>query len=120
MPAPTAALWRQPHNGFPVVTESVACSRGSNWSVYLVRCADNSLYTGIATDVTRRFSEHQAQGPKTARYLRGRAPLALVFQCPAGDRSTAQKLEYRIKQLSKADKLKLVAGDRRLLLSQEE
>ncbi|MEX0738514.1 MAG: GIY-YIG nuclease family protein [Pseudohongiella sp.] len=87
------------------------------WSVYLVRCADDSLYTGIATDVLRRFTEHQAQGPKTARYLRGRAPLTLVFQCPAGDRSQALKLEYRIKQLSRADKLRLVAGDPQLLLS---
>ncbi|WP_281201755.1 GIY-YIG nuclease family protein [Pseudohongiella acticola] len=85
------------------------------WSVYLVRCSDDSLYTGIATDVSRRFAEHQAQGAKTARYLRGRAPLALVFHCPAGDRSAALKLEYRIKQLPKADKLRLVAGELQLL-----
>jgi len=88
----------------------------ASWSVYLVRCSDNSLYTGIATDVVRRFAEHQAQGPKTARYLRGRAPLTLVFQCPAGDRGEALKLEYRIKQLSKVDKLRLVAGDPQMLL----
>lgn len=92
----------------------------TRWSVYVVRCADNSLYTGIATDVTRRFAEHQAQGSKTARYLRGRAPLTLIFHCPAGDRSAALKLEYRIKQLAKADKLKLVGGDKQLLLSQAE
>lgn len=84
----------------------------TRWSVYVVRCADNSLYTGIATDVMRRFAEHQAQGSKTARYLRGRAPLTLIFHCPAGDRSAALKLEYRIKQLAKADKLKLVGGDK--------
>lgn len=78
------------------------------WSVYVVCCGDSSLYTGIATDVSRRFAEHQAQGPKTARYLRGRGPLELVYQCQAGDRSAALKLEYQIKQLSRADKLKLV------------
>lgn len=78
------------------------------WSVYVVCCGDSSLYTGIAIDVSRRFAEHQAQGPKTARYLRGRGPLQLVYQCPAGDRSAALKLEYQIKQLPRADKLKLV------------
>lgn len=114
-----ATLPRPLRSGRHVVTESVD-SDTVNWSVYLVRCADNSLYTGIATDVARRFAEHQAQGSKTARYLRGRAPLTLVFQCPAGDRSAALKLEYRIKQLPRADKLRLVAGDQRLLLSQAE
>lgn len=114
-----ATLSRQRRYGLHTVTENVE-SHSVAWSVYLVRCADNSLYTGIATDVARRFAEHQAQGPKTARYLRGRAPLTLVFQCPAGDRSAALKLEYRIKQLAKADKLKLVGGDRQLLLSQTE
>lgn len=107
------------HSGRRTVTGSVE-SGSTTWSVYLVRGSDNSLYTGIATDVARRFAEHQAQGPKTARYLRGRAPLTLVFQCPAGDRSAALKLEYRIKQLPRADKLKLVAGDQQLLLSQTE
>jgi len=116
---PTVTLPGQRRSGICSVTEGVK-SHGASWSVYLVRCADSSLYTGIATDVARRFAEHQAQGPKTARYLRGRAPLTLVFQCPAGDRSTALKLEYRIKQLPRADKLKLVAGDQRLLLSTEE
>ena len=102
----------------PSSVEFSSVERGStSWWVYLVRCSDNSLYTGIATDVARRFAEHQAQGPKTARYLRGRAPLTLVFQCPAADRSKALKLEHRIKQLPRADKLKLVEGDQQLLLS---
>ena len=65
------------HNGCRAVTERGEADT-TTWSVYLVRCSDNSLYTGIATDVARRFAEHQAQGPKTARYLRGRAALTLV------------------------------------------
>ncbi len=80
------------------------------WFVYLVRCADNSLYCGVSTDVARRFAEHQSGSVKSARYLRGKGPLMLVFQTPAGCRSEALKLEYRIKKLSKLTKEGLVAG----------
>ncbi|HLT64467.1 MAG TPA: GIY-YIG nuclease family protein [Pseudohongiella sp.] len=82
----------------------------AGWHVYMLRCADDTLYTGIATDVKRRFNEHQSQGKRCARYLRGRAPLSLVFTCEAADRSSASQLEYRIKQLSRADKLALISG----------
>lgn len=81
-----------------------------SWYVYLIQCADQSLYTGIATDVQRRFSEHESQGRLCARYLRGRAPLQLVYSCQVADRTTALKVEYRIKQLSKAEKLQLIRG----------
>lgn len=81
------------------------------WTVYMIRCHDDSLYTGIAADVTRRFAEHQAQGARTARYLRGRDPLELVYTVKVPDRGEALKLEYRIKQLSRADKLRLLAGE---------
>ncbi len=84
------------------------------WHVYIIRCADDTLYTGIATDVIRRFAEHQSQGRLCARYLRGRAPLELVFTCPASDRSAALQLEYRIKQLSRIDKLALISGQKLL------
>jgi putative endonuclease len=82
-----------------------------NWYLYLIQCADQSLYTGIATDVQRRFSEHQSQGRLCARYLRGRAPLQLMFSCEVLDRTTALKLEYRVKRLSKIEKLQLIQGD---------
>lgn len=74
-----------------------------NWSVYVIRCADNSLYTGISTDVERRLRQHN-EGQVGARYLRGRAPLELVFTQPVGDRSCASRVEYRLKKLSKEDK----------------
>jgi putative endonuclease len=83
-----------------------------SWHLYLVRCADDSLYCGIATDVARRFEEHRRG--VGARYLRGRGPLELVLQGAAGDRSTALRLEARIKRLTKAAKEELVRRPRRL------
>jgi len=75
----------------------------TTWSVYLLRCADGSLYTGIATDVSRRLAEH-ADGEKGAKYLRGRGPLELVFHQEIGDRSLATKIEHRVKRLPKVYK----------------
>jgi len=77
--------------------------RESIYSIYLVRCRDGSLYTGIATDVERRLREH-ADSRKGARYLRGKAPLTLVFQRQVGDRSLASKVEIQVKKLPKRDK----------------
>ena len=78
------------------------------WSVYILRCGDDSLYTGVATDVARRYKEHQSQGPKSAKYTRGRGPVELVYTKEIGSRSEACAEEYRIKQLSKAEKEQLV------------
>ena len=75
----------------------------SAYSIYLVRCRDGSSYTGITTDVSRRFSEHE-DGMKGAKYLRGKGPLKLVYQQEIGDRSLAQKIESRIKRLSNTEK----------------
>ncbi len=75
----------------------------SAYSIYLVRCRDGSLYTGIATDVSRRISEHE-DGVKGAKYLRGRGPLTLVYQQEIGGRSLASKIESRIKRLPSAEK----------------
>lgn len=73
----------------------------------MIRCSDDSLYTGITTDVARRFTEHLA-GNTGSKYLRGRAPLELVLLQQVGDRSSASKIEYRIKKLSRAEKEKIV------------
>lgn len=78
------------------------------WSVYIIRCGDGTLYTGIATDVDRRFMEHAGQGPRAAKYLRGRLPLEIVFRREAGTRSDATKEELRIKALNRQGKLALV------------
>lgn len=84
-----------------------ACESGQ-WSLYLVRCGDDSLYAGITTDVARRFREHSEGGPKSAKYLRGRGPLELVYQKHVGSHSDALQAERRMKRLSKVAKEKIV------------
>ncbi len=76
------------------------------WFLYLIRCKGGHLYTGIATNVERRFAEHQAS--KGAKYLRGKTPLQLVFQKKIGSRSEALKIEASIKKWPKADKEKMI------------
>ena len=83
------------------------------YSVYMLRCADGSLYTGIATDVSRRLQEHQSS-PRGAKFLRGRGPLTLEFQQAVGDRSDASRVEYLLKNLPKVDKEELVSGRKSL------
>jgi len=72
------------------------------WFVYLIECVDGSLYTGIAIDVGKRYAAHVAG--KGARYTRARPPRRLRAQIPFPDRASASRAEYRIKQLSAADK----------------
>lgn len=83
----------------------------SDWFVYMVRTASGALYTGISTDVPRRFSEHQAGAPKGARSLRGKGPLELAFSSPVGNRSQASRLEWHIKQWPRHRKEALVLGE---------
>ena len=78
-----------------------------SYYVYIVRCSDNSLYTGITTDINRRIREHN-ETKKGAKYTKSRRPVSLVYSALIGDRSSAQKEEYRIKKLSKIKKQKLV------------
>ncbi|HEY3592027.1 MAG TPA: GIY-YIG nuclease family protein [Buttiauxella sp.] len=80
----------------------------SSWYLYLVRTLDNRLYTGVTTDVVRRFGQHQSG--KGAKALRGKGELKLAFSHLVGDRSSALRLEYRIKQLTKTQKEMLVTG----------
>lgn len=83
----------------------------TDWHLYLVRTAAGALYTGITTDVERRFAEHQAGAPKGARSLRGKGPLRLEFQAPAGNRAAASRLEWAIKQWPRSQKEALIRGD---------
>lgn len=80
------------------------------WSLYIIRCGTGALYTGISTDVSRRFNEHQASGKLASRFLRGKGPLELMFACPVGDRSQATRLERRVKVLSRDVKEALISG----------
>lgn len=76
------------------------------WYLYLIQTASGTLYTGITTDVARRLTEHSSG--HGAKALRGRGPLTVVYQSPAGDRASALRLEYRVKQLSRLKKLVIV------------
>ncbi|QOL26624.1 GIY-YIG nuclease family protein [Thalassotalea sp. LPB0316] len=78
------------------------------WFVYFVRCADNSLYGGITTDLTRRLKEHNGDNKKGAKYTRARRPVKLVFSESHPDKSSAAKREYAIKQLTKQAKEALI------------
>lgn len=79
-----------------------------SWYIYILRCADNSLYTGIATDVKRRVEEHNSDNSLGAKYTRARRPVELVYQEKAGSRSEASKREYAIRKLNKQNKEALI------------
>ncbi|KVN28222.1 hypothetical protein WJ63_13575 [Burkholderia pyrrocinia] len=83
-----------------------------SWFLYLIECADGSVYTGITTDVAARFGEHAAG--KGARYTRSRKPRAVLASFPLADRSSALRAEYWVKQLSPKQKRELAAGTRTL------
>jgi putative endonuclease len=82
--------------------EADAPGAARRWYVYMLECADGSLYTGIAIDVEARFALHAAG--KGARYTRAHPPLRILFQEEHADRSGASKAEFRIKQMSAAQK----------------
>ena len=85
----------------------------AEYSLYILRCTDDSLYTGIALDVERRFEEH-LQGKRGAKYFGGRQPVEIVFTARVGNRSRASRIEHRVKRLSRAQKIRLVSGQRSL------
>jgi putative endonuclease len=75
--------------------------------VYIVQCSDNTLYTGITKDIDRRTKEHNTSS-RGAKYTRSRRPVILVYSKAAGTRSDALREEYRIKKLSRIQKLRLI------------
>ncbi|MDP1862791.1 MAG: GIY-YIG nuclease family protein [Thiobacillus sp.] len=77
------------------------------WFVYMLRCADDTLYTGITTDIPRRLAEHNGEGGLGARYTRSRRPVTLVYAESADDRAVASRREAAIKRLDRMRKLAL-------------
>ena len=75
-----------------------------SWFVYILRCADGSLYTGITKDITRRIDEHNNDGKLAAAYTRSRRPVTLVYQEVCSNRSAASIREAEIKSLTKEEK----------------
>jgi putative endonuclease len=80
----------------------------SPWFVYLLRCADNSLYGGITTDLDRRLSEHNYSNKLGAKYTRARRPVQLAYAESATNRKSACVREYQLKRLKKNEKEQLV------------
>jgi putative endonuclease len=79
-----------------------------NWLVYIIRCSDDSLYTGITTDLQRRFDQH-ASG-KGAKYFRGRRPLEIVYREAGHTRGSASRRELEIKEMERSAKLSLISS----------
>ena len=77
-----------------------------SWQVYILRCSDGTLYTGITDDLPRRIAAHNAG--KGAKYTRGRGPVTPVYAETCEDKSCALKRELAIKRLPRAEKLKLI------------
>ena len=86
-------------------------SKSGLWYVYVIRSSDESLYTGITTDVERRFQEHCGT-EKGARYFRGRRPLEVVYRENYPDRGSALRREADIKKLTRDQKLELIGGQK--------
>lgn len=80
----------------------------SVWYLYILRCKDDTLYTGITTDVQKRLEAHSSG--KGAKYTRGRGPLELVYQETCGSHSMALKREQAVKKLGREQKQQLIAG----------
>lgn len=78
----------------------------STWTLYILKCNDDSLYTGITNNLEKRVSDHEAG--IGAKYTRGRGPFKIVYQEKLEDRSSASKREFAIKKLSKLEKEKLI------------
>lgn len=78
----------------------------SNWYLYILRCKDNTLYTGITTDVEKRLEAHRSG--KGAKYTRGRSPLELVYRESCGSHSDALKREHQVKMLTREEKQNLI------------
>lgn len=83
------------------------------WTIYILRCADGTLYTGIALDVARRVVEHNTNDRLGARYTRGRRPVKLVYSETASSRSEAAMREHAIKGMTRSAKMALLRTTRK-------
>jgi putative endonuclease len=79
-----------------------------NWQVYIILCSDDSLYTGITTDIQRRFDQHASD--RGAKYFRGRQPLKVVYREDGHTHNSAARREREIKNLERSGKLALISS----------
>ena len=94
------------YNVSELITITKLTKTKKNWFIYILKCSQNTFYTGITTNIQRRIKEHDVG--KGAKYTKGRAPFELVYQEECLNRSAASKREYQIKNLSLDDKHKLI------------
>jgi len=80
-----------------------------SYFVYILECTDQTLYTGITTDIDKRLEEHNTSD-KGAKYTKARRPVRLLYSESSADRSSASKREYAIKKLTRSEKLELIGG----------
>lgn len=83
----------------------------SDWFVYMLRCADDSFYTGVAMDLSRRLNEHNNSNQLGAKYTRSRRPVTLVYQESCDNRAHACRREYEIKQLTRREKIAMLCDN---------
>ena len=88
-----------------ITVKELTISKNDIWYVYIVECSDKTLYTGITTDLNRRVKEHN-ESKRGAKYTKSRRPVTLIKHFVCNSKSEALKLEYKIKQLPKEEKLK--------------
>ncbi len=82
------------------------------WQVYIIKCSDDTLYTGITTDLERRIHEHNHVRPKASKYVYARRPATLMYSKEFNNRAEASKEEWRIKQLSHVEKIGLLGVEK--------
>lgn len=80
----------------------------ASWLVYILRCSDGTLYTGITTDLARRVAEHNDDDRLAARYTRSRRPVELIYHESCDNRAIAAQREYAIKQMKRQAKVQLI------------
>lgn len=96
------------HNELQAPAESAQPATRAQWWVYILRCADDTLYTGVSNNLPARVKSHNAG--RGARYTRSRRPVELVYQEAAADRGVAQQREYAIRKLNAQQKRALIAA----------
>ena len=102
IPAPSLRVIDSPEEGSAV-------SHPANWIVYILKCSDQTLYTGITNNLDHRINEHE--NGSGAKYTRGRAPFRLIYSETHSSRSQASKRELEIKSFDRARKLRLAASE---------
>ena len=90
-----------------ITLAELAKTKQSSWCVYILKCSDNTYYTGITNNIVRRIKQHEAN--KGAKYTRGRGPFSLAYQAKCENRGEASQKEFEIKKLSLAEKINLIS-----------